>query len=141
MKPAGMAARATALIVDGLLVFFGLGAVVALLSGEAYNGRGGIGFHLHGGAALVWLVLSFGYWIVCERMWGMTIGKRLFSIRVEARGGGRPSWAQSIVRNVLRLIDGFPFVIPYLLGFIVAMGSGARTRIGDRVAGTRVVGS
>jgi uncharacterized RDD family membrane protein YckC len=135
-----MNARATALIIDGLLAFIVLGAAVALVTGEAYNGRGGIGFHLHGGAAVVWVVLSFGYWIVCERLWGMTLGKRVFSIRVEARGGGRPSWGQSTVRNLFRLVDGFPYVVPYLLGFIVAMGSGERARIGDRVAGTRVVG-
>jgi uncharacterized RDD family membrane protein YckC len=36
-------------------------------------------------------------------------------------------------------VDGIPFVVPYLLGFVVAQADDDRRRIGDRVAGTRVV--
>ena len=86
-----------------------------------------------------WRRWSFAYWIGCESAFGMTLGKRLFSIRVERSDGGLPSIGQSIARNLLRIVDGFPYILPYLIGFIVAMSSGERQRIGDRAAGTRVV--
>lgn len=134
MTPAGMAVRAAAVVVDGVFVFVVLGAAVGVAAGESH----GASFHLHGWAAFVWIMLSFGYWIVCERLWGMTIGKRLFSIRVVGDGDGRPTWRQSIVRNLLRIVDGFPYLLPYLTGFIVAETNTQRRRIGDRVARTRV---
>lgn len=133
-----MAARATAVIVDGLITFIGLGTLVAVLAGQTHSGNGGVGFNLHGGAAFIWLVLALSYWIACERLWGATIGKRLFSITVEARDGGLPNWRDATIRNLLRLIDGFPYVLPYLLGFLVAKTDQDRRRIGDRAAGTRV---
>lgn len=138
MKPATMAARAAAVILDAVLVLVVLGPLVALAAGEWHRSGGSVGFHLHGWAALAWVVLSLAYWTVCERLWGMTIGKRLFSIRVEADGGGRPGWGRSAARNLLRPVDAFPWVLPYLLGFVVASASAERRRIGDRVAGTRV---
>jgi uncharacterized RDD family membrane protein YckC len=39
----------------------------------------------------------------------------------------------------MRLVDSFPFVIPYLLGFVVALTDDEKRRLGDRVAGTLVV--
>jgi uncharacterized RDD family membrane protein YckC len=136
-----MAARATAVIIDALLALIVLGTVVASLTGQAHHSGGSASFNLHGKPAFLWAVLAFGYWIVCERLWGMTIGKRLFSIRVQGSGGGNPSWGQSIVRNLFRLVDGFPYLIPYLLGFAVAKSNDERARIGDKLAGTRVVGN
>jgi uncharacterized RDD family membrane protein YckC len=136
-----MAARATAVLIDGVLTFAGLGTLVAAVAGEAHHSGGSFGFHLDGWPALIWLVLAFGYWIVCEYIWGATVGKRIFSIRVEASAGGRPTFVQAVARNLFRLIDGFPFVLPYLVGFIVAKCSAERTRLGDMVAHTRVVAS
>lgn len=134
MASAGMAVRAAAVIVDGVIVFVVLGAAVGFATGEAH----GASFHLHGWAAFLWIVLSFAYWIVCERLWGMTIGKRLFSIQVVGNDGLRPTWGQSSIRNLMRVVDAFPYLLPYLTGFIVAETNGERRRIGDRVAGTRV---
>lgn len=136
-----MAARATAVIIDALVVLIVLGTVVGLATGQTQRSNGSVGFNLHGWAAVLWVVLSLGYWTVCERLWGMTIGKRLFSIRVEGRDGGKLTWRQSAIRNVFRLLDAFPYLIPYLLGFIVARTNDERERIGDKVAGTRVVAS
>jgi uncharacterized RDD family membrane protein YckC len=140
-RPAGMAARATAVLIDGVVALILVGLPVALLAGQAHSGNGSVGFNLHGWAALIWLALSFAYWIVCERLWGATLGKRLFSIRVESLGGGRPSWGQAVSRNLWRFADGFPYLLPYMLGFIVARSDAERARIGDNRAGTRVVSS
>jgi uncharacterized RDD family membrane protein YckC len=138
MQPAGMGARAGAVIIDGLIVFIGLGVLIGVISGQAHSGDGSVGFNLHGLPAIIWFVLAYGYWIVCERLWGVTIGKLICSIQVQTADGGRPSWGQSAARNILRLVDGFPYVLPYLVGFIVAKTDSDRRRIGDRAAGTRV---
>jgi uncharacterized RDD family membrane protein YckC len=136
-----MASRAAAVIIDGLLVLIVLGTFVGLATGQTHRSGGSVGFNLHGWPAVIWLALSLGYWTVCERLRGTTVGKRLFSIRVEGRDGGRPSWGQSAIRNLLRLLDAFPYRLPYLLGFIVATTNDRRERIGDKIAGTRVVAS
>jgi uncharacterized RDD family membrane protein YckC len=140
VRAAGTAARAAAVIIDALLTLFILGTVVGALAGQTKHSGGSFSFNLHGWAAFVWLVLALGYWIVCERLWGMTVGKRLFSIRVVGSDGARPSWGQSVIRNLFRLIDAFPYFVPYLLGFVVVKTNDDRARIGDKVARTRVVG-
>lgn len=136
-----MAARATAVIIDGVLTLIVLGTLVGIATGQAHRSGGNASFSLHGWPAILWIVLSLGYWIVCEHLWGMTLGKRIFSIRVTNEDGLRPTWRQSATRNVLRLVDGFPYLVPYLLGFIVAEQNDGRERIGDKAAGTRVVTS
>ena len=74
-----------------------------------------------------------------EHVWGTTPGKRLFRLRVVGPDGGNPSWGASALRNLLRIADGIPYCVPYVLGVIVARGDPDHRRIGDRVAGTRVV--
>jgi uncharacterized protein len=125
-------------IVDAILTLIVLGPVVGLASGQAHRSRGNFNFNLHGAAAVIWILLALGYWIVCEHLWGQTVGKRLFSIRVESRGGGNPSWLESTTRNLFRFVDAFPYVIPYLLGFLAAKSDDCSRRLGDMVAGTHV---
>jgi uncharacterized RDD family membrane protein YckC len=136
-----MAARAVALVIDGILAFVVLGEAIALLAGQEHHAHGSYGFSLHGGPAFAWLALAFAYWIVCERLFGATVGKRIFSLRVEGRAGGLPTWGQSVARNLLRIVDGFPYVLPYLVGFVIAKSNADRRRLGDTAAGTRVVSS
>lgn len=138
MKIAGVGARAGAVIIDGLLVFIGLGTLIAVIFDQAHSEDGSVGFNLHGAPAFLWLALSFGYWIVCEHVWGATPGKLVCSIRVQSADGGRPSWGQAAIRNVLRIIDGFPYFIPYLVGFIFTRTDGEKRRLGDMAAGTVV---
>jgi uncharacterized RDD family membrane protein YckC len=138
VKPAPLAARAAAVFLDSVITFFGLGFALSLVSGDGSDSSDEL-FRVEGWAALAWLAGSWAYWIVSERVWGRTVGKRLLGIRVVGESGARPTWGQSLARNVLRLVDGIPFVVPYLLGFVVAQADDDRRRIGDRVAGTRVV--
>jgi uncharacterized RDD family membrane protein YckC len=134
-----MAARAAAVLIDGVVAFALLGIPVALVAGQASSRNGTVGIHLHGWATLVGLGLSFAYGSGGARLWGATLGKRIFSIHVEGPAGGRPTWGESASRNLWRLADGFPYLLPYLLGFIVAKTDSGRGRIGDQRAGTRVV--
>jgi hypothetical protein len=43
------------------------------------------------------------------------------------------------VRWLLWIVDGFPYVIPNLVGFITALTSARNQRVGDMVAGTFVI--
>lgn len=84
------------------------------------------------------LVVFFGYRIGLEATYGQTIGKKLLDIVVVTADGEACDWRTSTVRNVLRVVDSVPFVVPYLLGIGAIVQSDDGQRIGDRVAGTMV---
>ena len=87
---------------------------------------------------LVYFFLSFSYAIVTEWLWnGQTIGKRLFKLRVMDVQGLRLRLSQIVIRNLLRAIDGLPFL--YMVGGITALASPKGQRIGDIAANTIVI--
>jgi uncharacterized RDD family membrane protein YckC len=90
----------------------------------------------HGGAFLgiigIWLV----YYTVMEATLGGTAGKMVMGIRVVQEDGSKCTWQGAIVRNLLRIIDGF-FV--YLVAAILVWSSPTRQRLGDRAADTVVI--
>jgi hypothetical protein len=45
----------------------------------------------------------------------------------------------ALTRNLMRFVDAFPYVIPYLLGAYAVSNSPKMQRFGDRVAETMVV--
>ncbi|WP_435159330.1 RDD family protein [Haladaptatus sp. DFWS20] len=99
----------------------------------------GIGLAAALGRAGIWLgvILGFtGYFIVLEGLFGQTLGKRLLGIVVVKRSGEPISMGSSLVRNVLRIIDG---ILSYAVGLVVMLVSDDRQRIGDHVADTVVV--
>lgn len=72
-----------------------------------------------------------------EATTGRSPGKYATGIRVTDGEGGRPGLAAVLVRNLLRPVDSLP------VGYVVGVGWGATDgsgeRIGDTLAGTRVV--
>ena len=131
MAYAGVVLRGIAVIIDGL-VLLAIGWVVSFITG---------GSSIHGYELITWPALfSFlcwlAYYIYLEKTKGATLGKMVIGIRVISAGGGPLSWGQSIVRNLLRLVDGFVF---YLLGAILIWTSSRNQRLGDLFAGTIVV--
>jgi uncharacterized RDD family membrane protein YckC len=98
-------------------------------------------YSLAGFTLSLYAVFVFGYFVILEWRWQGTVGKRLVGIRVTTLDGRQISIGQSLVRNVLRIIDAFPYIIPYLLGLVVIAGSERKQRLGDKAAGTIVVGS
>jgi len=132
MEHIGVGLRAVATLIDTALLFV-VGYLIALATG----GVTASGFHLEGVPFAVWLVIALAYYIVMEARSGATLGKRLIGLKVVRLEGGAPlDWRSSIVRNVLRLVDGLFF---YLVAAIVVWTSGNKQRLGDRVAGTVVV--
>ena len=70
---------------------------------------------------------------------GWTVGKKILGMRVVDRLGSKIGFTKSIIRNLLRLIDGLPTL--NILGIILIISSPEGQRFGDRVAKTYVIRS
>ena len=117
-----------------LVVCYTLLYFVAAITGSTIAGGG---FYLRNAPLLAGVGLCFAYYVVLEAVCGATLGKLATNPRVVRESdGGRIDWSASVIRNLLRLIDG---LVLYVVGFIAICVSPKRQRIGDRVAGTIVV--
>jgi uncharacterized RDD family membrane protein YckC len=140
LENAGIPLRFVAVVLDALIVFVPLFFVVGLMSGGGYknhvNGQTNVGIDLAGGAFLLLLALTLGYYIVCESATGATLGKRIVGIRVVGEDGEAVTFGAAVVRNLVRVVDALFF---YFVGFISAILSQRGQRLGDRAAHTIVV--
>ena len=139
---AGPASRAAAYFIDllimsvvcqmllNLIVYaFALLASALGASGEAWVAAiGGLGF----------FALYNGYFILLEWLLnGQTPGKRLLHIRVIKQGGYALRFLDTLLRNLLRVIDFLPLF--YGVGLTSLLLTRDSQRLGDLVAGTLVV--
>ena len=130
MRLAGPMARVLAWLVDALfraLVYLGLSGILLLL------GSTGVGIFM------VALFLLEWFWSVPFEVGrrGATPGKRIFGLKVVQRDGTPVSLSASILRNLLRAADFFPFA--YGVGLIAMLTSREFQRLGDLAADTVVV--
>ncbi|WP_226012578.1 RDD family protein [Halomicrobium salinisoli] len=137
-QKAGLGRRAVALIVDSILA----GLIVGLITGAVMfalplgpDGMSGLILVMQGVGALLW----FGYFIVLEALYGQTLGKMLLSIAVVSEDGSPIGWGESIIRNLLRIVDALPFL--YLVGIVAIVLTDEEQRVGDLAASTLVVES
>ncbi len=131
--------RAVAMLVDMLLVsplpIFYVGSVEGFSQG-VFQGQGVVAYLLLLGGLIV-------YSTAAEALCGQTFGKWLLRLRVRAVEGGRPTFVQVLVRNLLRAIDFFPVMfagamIWYLVALIAVTMTRRRQRVGDVIAQTVV---
>jgi uncharacterized RDD family membrane protein YckC len=133
MTTSGIAVRGVAAAID-LAVCYVMLYTLASISGTTMAGGG---ISLTGAPFIAGIGIVFGYYIVLEAIFGATLGKFATNLRVVRESDGGPiDWSASVIRNVLRIIDG---LVLYLVGLIAMCFSKKRQRIGDRVAGTVVV--
>src|SRR5271170_7435494 len=87
---------------------------------------------------LLFFLLYFGYFALFEILWnGQTPGKRKAGIRV-IKDSGRPlTAAESIGRNLMRIVDWLPSL--YAIGMASALLNKENKRLGDLVAGSIVI--
>lgn len=102
---------------------------------RVYFNDGGTG----SGTALYWGA-TFSLLVLLQGFTGWTIGKLLTGIRVVREDGKPPGFVKALVRWLLWIVDGFPYVVP-LVGFIVGLTTVGHRRVGDMVAKTFVVSS
>lgn len=138
---AEMSERFLAVVVD-MLVIGAAFAVIGMWGARRWGGVTVSGFNLTGTPALIVIALTalvgFVYYWIAEGVWGVTLGKAIAGIRVRSAAGGRAHLRASLIRNVSRVIDG---IAVYLVGFLIAICSKRRQRLGDRLADTVVVRS
>ena len=138
---AGVKARFLALLVDMLLfciVFFPATRIVKgvwLMSAADHQWHSG--WFISDPLCLIFLVIICLYFIILEGLAGATVGKSLVGVRIVDQNGKRPGLTRSLIRNVMRLVDGLPVL--GILGIVMIVYSSEKTRVGDLAARTRVV--
>ncbi len=126
--------RAAAFLIDGAVVAAAWAVIGAGLSLLQLVGRDFAGMVL----TIGYFVFSQGYGIATEWLWrGQTVGKRVLRLRVVDARGLRLSFAQVVLRNLLRFVDGLPGF--YLVGGVAALVNQRAQRLGDLAADTLVV--
>jgi uncharacterized RDD family membrane protein YckC len=141
-RVAGLGSRFVAWLID-MAIIIGLVYVAVIVAAAWEIAREGFGVAV---ALVATFVVQWGYFVLFEWLWhGQTPGKRAIGIRVIDLEGTGISFGQAAVRNVLRVVDGLPLLIPdivpvlYGVGFLVAAGNSHQRRLGDLAAGTLVV--
>ncbi len=137
---AGIGSRAIAFLIDAAIIF--LVCVVILMI--AVSAQLPVWFISEGTS--IWITVFFGtllflviwgYFPFFEMIWnGQTPGKRALHLRVLSDGGYPVSFFQTLVRNLLRIVD--VYLCP-AIGIIAMFWSRRSKRLGDIVAGTIVV--
>jgi uncharacterized RDD family membrane protein YckC len=142
---AGIGSRGGAVLVDTLAQLVALSVVTAALGG-ASAAFGDFPEGIAGGSGLLvlglWVAASFaittGYFMVFEIVWnGQTPGKRLLGLRVIRDSGYPIRPVDSVVRNLVRIVDWLPFA--YGIGAMVMLLNARSRRLGDFAGGTLVV--
>lgn len=134
---AGVGRRMAAFFIDVLLVY-GVVLVVANVSGRTV-GYSPLGFKFGTVGTLLIFAGALLYFVVAEAGMHATFGKLATGLRVVGDDGGPVGLGRSLVRNVLRVIDAIPFVVPFLLGAILVWNSESAQRLGDRLGRTVVL--
>lgn len=100
---------------------------------------------LEGGRYGIYLLIVFGVWflysVVLQGTTGWTPGKKLLGIRTVDENGRVAGVGRTFIRQILWIVDSFPWIIPYLTGFILALVTKGHRRLGDLAAKTFVVKS
>jgi uncharacterized RDD family membrane protein YckC len=130
--------RAKALGIDALI---GLGAFIllAIIYGGISSSNGLLRIKIGGPPLLMATVLWLAYMSWMEAKDGASIGKRVRGLRVVMEDGEPVTPEAALTRNLMRVLDAIPYVVPYVVGAFAVSNSPKMQRFGDRVAETMVV--
>ncbi|MGH7767305.1 MAG: RDD family protein [Candidatus Binatia bacterium] len=138
--PASLGDRLLGQAVDGLIAL-GLFFLFGMLLAGRFGGTTEQGFELTGLPALILLsiltVVMFLYFVLAEAFFGTTLGKVVAEVQVRDREGRPIGMKASVIRNVMRVVDGLPGF--YLLGAFSVLLTRHNVRLGDITAGTVVI--
>ena len=131
--------RAKALGIDAL-VWLAAFLPLAILYGGISSSNGLFWIRIGGPPLLMATVLWLAYMTWMEAKHGASIGKRARGLHVVMEDDGEPVNPEAaLTRNLMRFLDAFPYVVPYLVGAYAISNSPKMQRFGDRVAETMVV--
>ncbi len=138
---AGLWERFFALVIDGVLFCVFFFPITRMVKGVwlmgATDHRWAYGLFITDPLCLEFLAVIFLYFVLLEGLAGATLGKAVLGLRVVQVDGSKPGLLKSLLRNILRVIDGLPAF--NIVGVIFILRSKEKARFGDRRAGTRVV--
>ncbi|HZS94677.1 MAG TPA: RDD family protein [Chloroflexota bacterium] len=109
-----------------------------LATGASTTGTG-VYFNLTGVQTLFYSLVILAYFVLMEWAVGATLGKLFLGLRVVRVDGSQMSLWSALVRNLLPIVDSFPYVIPNVAGLLFVTTSNRQQRLGDRAANTVVV--
>jgi len=124
MEPVGVGPRIVAGIIDTIIL------MVVIVPLVLFGGQGL-------GTQLVISLIGIAYFIVMEATQGATIGKKVMGLKVVKKDGSAISWQESVIRNLLRIVDGLPAF--YIVGIVCIALTPNKQRVGDMAANTLVV--
>lgn len=133
VRYAGVGLRFVAILIDSII----LGIVAYLFAAASGQAQAG-GFTLDTGQTFLFSLIGLAYFVILEKFGG-TLGKMAIGLRVRKDDGSTVGYGDTLIRNILRLVDDFPYIIPYLLGAILIWTSPKKQRLGDRLAKTVIV--
>jgi len=132
MEYRGVWIRFVSLLIDSIIITLLLGAIGTIF-GLSIMKLGIIPWWW----GLIYFLIYIAYFTIMEAHNGQTIGKMITKIRVvREEDGGKINMEQSLMRNVLRIIDG---LINYLIGAVLIWRSEKKQRLGDSMAKTVVI--
>ena len=129
IRPAGLAVRCTAFLIDGAIRFAAVSILEVVL---AAGGRFGTGPML-----VVFFVFNWLYFVIFELLpTAATPGKWMMGLQVIMVNGLPLTPAGALLRNLMRAVDLLPFA--YAAGILSILLRADARRLGDLVAGTLV---
>ncbi len=139
VEKVGVIRRGVAWVLDFLFLSIFFFPATYLYSGKWVMGPEEHLWGISDPICLVFLFIIFAYFILMEAYVGWTIGKRLSGMKVLDDTGNKIGIRKSLIRNLLRFVDGLPAL--NILGIILIIDSPRGQRLGDRIAKTYVVRS
>jgi uncharacterized RDD family membrane protein YckC len=134
---AGTGSRFLALAIDTLIQIV-IAALVGIAAAILVSAGSLAGPWIAAAVFLLFFLTYYGYFAIFEALWnGQTPGKRIIRLRVIKDNGQPIRTTESVGRNLLRIVDQFPFF--YAVGIASVLLSKKSKRLGDFVAGTIVV--
>jgi len=138
---ASLGSRFLALLIDGLLlaaVFFpttriAKGVWIMVPADHLWR----VGWFISDPLCMIFLLVIAIYFVVFEGLFGRTVGKWFLGLQVVRKDAGNPGLLRALLRNLLRFVDGLPAF--NILGVVLIIVSPEKARVGDLVAGTRVM--
>jgi uncharacterized RDD family membrane protein YckC len=138
---AGAGSRFLALAIDTIVQIVVTATIVLLIAAGAWLrllGGASVGTWMQAAGVLFGFVVYYGYFALFEAIWtGQTPGKRIVGLRVISLSGRPIVPFDSILRNLLRIVDSIPGI--YAVGIVSILVTARSQRLGDLAAGTVVV--
>src|SRR5438445_1111252 len=140
LELAGVGSRTAAAFLDTVLLNLGVILIVVVARTIGTRLSGAVEGWLMAALVLLYYFAVLGYFVLFEALnGGRTPGKQALGIRVVMETGHPVTPAAAVVRNLVRLIDCYLPLLPFLPGLLMVFLQRRNQRLGDLAAGTIVV--